>query len=120
MKRRNILLSFLAAAAISIGAALPATAADLVIFAAASTKGSLDKVAGAFEKNSGTKVVISYASSSQLAKQIEAAAPADVFISADTKWMSYLVEKGAVKRKLPSTSSATAWCSSDRRIRRLR
>jgi len=62
-------------------------------------KGSLDKVAAAFEKSAGTKVTISYASSSQLAKQIEAAAPADVFISADTKWMTYLVEKGAVKKE---------------------
>lgn len=100
MKRRNLMLSFLAAAAIAVGSALPASAADLVVFAAASMKGSLDKVASAFEKSEGgAKVAISYASSSQLAKQIEAAAPADVFISADTKWMSYLVEKGAVKKE---------------------
>jgi molybdate transport system substrate-binding protein len=98
MKRRNFLLSFIAAAAISAGAAIPAIAGDLVIFAAASMKGSLDKVATAFEAGGGSKVAISYASSSQLAKQIEAAAPADVFISADTKWMDYLVEKGAVKK----------------------
>lgn len=99
MKRRNLLISFFAAAAISVGAAIPAAAADLVVFAAASMKGSLDKVAAAFEKEGGTKVTISYASSSQLAKQIEAAAPADIFISADTKWMDYLVEKGAVKKE---------------------
>ena len=98
MKRRSILLSFLAAAAIVAGSVLPAAAADLVVFAAASMKGSLDKVASAFEAGGGSKVSISYASSSQLAKQIEAAAPADVFISADTKWMDHLVEKGAVKK----------------------
>ncbi len=33
---------------------------------------------------------ISYASSGVLAKQIEQGAPADVFISADIKWMDYL------------------------------
>lgn len=99
MKRRNLLLSFIAAAAIAVGSAIPATAADLVVFAAASMKGSLDKVAAAFQAGGGSKVAISYASSSQLAKQIEAAAPADVFISADTKWMDYLVEKGAVKKE---------------------
>jgi molybdate transport system substrate-binding protein len=99
MKRRNLLLSFIAAAAIAVGAAIPAAAADLVVFAAASMKGSLDKVAAAFEAGGGSKVAISYAASSQLAKQIEAAAPADVFISADTKWMDYLVEKGAVKKE---------------------
>jgi molybdate transport system substrate-binding protein len=98
MKRRNILISFIAAA-IAMGSVATASAADLVVFAAASMKGSLDKVASAFEKSARTKVVISYASSSQLAKQIEAAAPADVFISADTKWMNYLVEKGAVKKE---------------------
>lgn len=98
MKRRNLLLSFIAAAAITVGTAIPAAAADLVVFAAASMKGSLDKVAAAFQAGGGSKVAISYASSSQLAKQIEAAAPADVFISADTKWMDYLVEKGAVKK----------------------
>lgn len=99
MNRRNLLLSFIAAAAITVGAAIPATAADLVVFAAASMKGSLDKVAAAFVAGGGSKVAISYASSSQLAKQIEADAPADVFISADTKWMDYLVEKGAVKKE---------------------
>jgi molybdate transport system substrate-binding protein len=97
MKRRNFMLSFIAAAAVTLGSAMPTTAADLVVFAAASMKGSLDKVAAAFEADGGSKVTISYASSSQLAKQIEAAAPADVFISADTNWMDYLVEKGAVK-----------------------
>jgi molybdate transport system substrate-binding protein len=99
MRRRNLLLSFITAVAITVGTALPASAADLLVFAAASMKGSLDKVAAAFEAGGGSKVAISYASSSQLAKQIEAAAPADVFISADTKWMDYLVEKGAVKKE---------------------
>jgi molybdate transport system substrate-binding protein len=99
MKRRNLFLSLIAAAAIAVGIAIPAAAADLVVFAAASMKGSLDKVAAAFEAGGGSRVAISYASSAQLAKQIEAAAPADVFISADTKWMDYLVGKGVVKKE---------------------
>ena len=36
---------------------------------------------------------ISFAASSDLAKQIENGAPASIFISADTKWMDYLQEK---------------------------
>ena len=97
MRRRNLLISATVAMAVFAGS-LPAIAAEFTVFAAASMKGSLDKVARAFEASGGAKVVISYASSAQLAKQIEAAAPADILISADTKWMNYLVEKGAVKK----------------------
>ncbi len=43
-----------------------------------------------WEKKSGQKVLISYAASSALAKQIEQGAPADIFISADGEWMDYL------------------------------
>jgi molybdate transport system substrate-binding protein len=97
MLRRSFLLS--AAAAMSLTVALPAAAAEkLIVFAAASLKGSLDDVAKLYEKKSGNTVSISYAASGPLAKQIEAQAPADVFISADNKWMDYVVRAGAVKK----------------------
>lgn len=60
------------------------------VFAAASLKTALDAIAAGFEKDTGTKVTITYASSAVLAKQIEQGAPADVFISADVAWMDYL------------------------------
>lgn len=41
-------------------------------------------------------MVASYASSSTLARQIEAGAPADIFISADQKWMDYAQNKNAL------------------------
>lgn len=41
-------------------------------------------------------MVSSFASSSTLARQIEAGAPADLFISADQKWMDYAVDKKAI------------------------
>jgi molybdate transport system substrate-binding protein len=100
MFRRSLLLSIAAAVSLSLVSALPASAAEkLIVFAAASLKGSLDDVARAFEKKSGNTVSISYAASGPLAKQIEAAAPADVFISADRKWMDYVVKAGAVKKQ---------------------
>ena len=39
------------------------------------------------------KVIISYGASNALAKQIEAGAPADLFISADLDWMDYLDQR---------------------------
>lgn len=76
-------------------AALPA-AADTIVFAAASLKESLSTVAKSYEAKTGQHVTVSFAGSSQLAKQIEAGAPADIFFSADLDWMDYLAKKGLI------------------------
>lgn len=102
MERRT-LLKYLgaAAAAVWIGAvplAQPAAAAEKVtVFAAASLKNALDAVNAAWQKEAGKETTVSYAASSALAKQIEAGAPADVFISADLAWMDYVGEKKLIK-----------------------
>jgi molybdate transport system substrate-binding protein len=70
-----------------------ATATAVTVFAAASLKESLDDAAKQFEAVSGHKVVVSYAASSALARQIISGAPADIFFSADTEWMDYLIGK---------------------------
>lgn len=76
----------------------PSVAQDtLTIFAAASLKNALDDANAAFTKATGVKVTASYAASSALAKQIEQGAPADVFVSADLKWMDYLGERKLIK-----------------------
>ncbi len=87
-----VLLSFAWSAA-------PASAQDqkLVIFAAASLKDALDEVNTAYQHEKGQETATSYAASSTLAKQIEAAAPADVFISADLDWMDYLAKRNLIK-----------------------
>jgi len=71
--------------------------AKLVIFAAASLKDALDEVNAAFRHEKGQDTATSYAASSTLAKQIEAAPPADIFISADLDWMDYLAKRNLVK-----------------------
>ena len=73
----------------------PASAEDktLTVFAAASMKNALDDIDAAFTAKTGVKVNASYAASSQLAKQIEQGAPADIFVSADTDWMDYATSK---------------------------
>lgn len=70
--------------------------APLTVFAAASLKESLDEAAAGYEKATGTRVRVSYAASSTLARQIEQGAPAQVFVSADLDWMDYLQQRGKV------------------------
>ncbi|MCI0599669.1 MAG: molybdate ABC transporter substrate-binding protein [Beijerinckiaceae bacterium] len=53
-------------------------------------KTALDAVAAAWKAGTGKTVKISYASSATLAKQIAQGAPADIFFSADLKWMDFL------------------------------
>ncbi|GAB5375011.1 MAG: molybdate ABC transporter substrate-binding protein [Acuticoccus sp.] len=74
----------------------PASAANTLVFAAASLKTALDDVIDAFAEASGHTVVASYAGSSSLARQILAGAPADLFISANTQWMDAVEEAGLV------------------------
>ncbi|HVE48978.1 MAG TPA: molybdate ABC transporter substrate-binding protein [Casimicrobiaceae bacterium] len=70
-----------------------ADAATVTVFAAASLKESLDEHARAFEAQSGHKVVVAYAGSNALARQIDSLAPADLFLSADVEWMDYLQQR---------------------------
>ncbi|WP_224007662.1 molybdate ABC transporter substrate-binding protein [Aureimonas sp. SA4125] len=86
------------AAVLALCLGQPARAlAEPVVFAAASMKTALDEVAGAWRRETGKTVAISYAASSALARQIEAGAPADLFISADQDWMDYLAERKLIE-----------------------
>jgi molybdate transport system substrate-binding protein len=76
---------------------------DILVFAAASLKNALDEVTAQWQRETGKKVVISYAASNTLIKQIEQGAPADMFISADLDWMDYGQQKGLIK---PDTRSS--------------
>jgi molybdate transport system substrate-binding protein len=72
--------------------------ADVTVFAAASLTNALTDIGKAFEAANKIPVKLSFASSSALAKQIEQGAPADVYASADNKWMDYLENKGKIDR----------------------
>lgn len=76
-------------------ACLPALmhAESVTVFAAASTTDALTQVAKAYEKSAGVTIVLSFGSSATLAKQIDQAAPAEIFLSADARWMDYLAER---------------------------
>jgi molybdate transport system substrate-binding protein len=80
----------------SAPAAAPAASAasgTVVVFAAASLKNALDAIGARWSAATGKKVTFSYAASGPLARQIENGAPADLFASADLKWMDYAAEK---------------------------
>jgi molybdate transport system substrate-binding protein len=69
---------------------------SLTVFAAASMRNALDEIDAIYAAKSGVKIVVSYAASSALAKQIEQGAPADVFVCADTDWMDYAISRKAI------------------------
>jgi molybdate transport system substrate-binding protein len=87
-----VLLSLL----VSVGGSA-AQSRDILIFAAASLKNAVDEIGAEYQRETGKKAVASYAASSALARQIEAGAPADIFISADLDWMNYLQTRGLVR-----------------------
>ena len=93
------MLKRLLAASILIMTLVPPAMAQqrITVFAAASLKNSLDDIDAAFTKATGIEVTAIYEASSTLAKQIEQGAPADVFISADLKWMDYVADKKLIK-----------------------
>ena len=93
------LLRFIAATLLAVQFA-SARAGELVVFAAASLTNAIQDVGRAFHEETGHIVKFSFAASSTLARQIEAGAQAQVYLSADEQWMDYLAE-----RKLIVTSS---------------
>ncbi len=96
---RRIAILFLTLAAF-LAANLPARAQSddaTLVFAAASLKNALDAVVDDYSKSTGKKVVVSYAGSSALAKQIEQGAPADIFFSANVDWMDDVAGKNLIQ-----------------------
>jgi len=95
LQRRTVLAWVLA-----LPMALPCVAApraDLLVFAAASLTDVLREIGRAYTSQNGQPVVFSFAASSTLARQIEAGAPAAVFVSADLKWMDELQSRHLIE-----------------------
>ncbi|MBC7953984.1 MAG: molybdate ABC transporter substrate-binding protein [Rhodospirillaceae bacterium] len=83
-----------AAAGLAMGlSAMTAHAEDVLVFAAASLTNALNEIGEQFTTKTGHTLKASYAASSALAKQVEQGAPAQVFASADLKWMDYLASQ---------------------------
>ncbi|WP_050938321.1 molybdate ABC transporter substrate-binding protein, partial [Vibrio harveyi] len=72
-------------------------ATELKVYAASSMTNAVNDIAQQFETKYDVTVTPVYGGSSSIARQILNGAPADIFISANTKWMDYLVKSKAVK-----------------------
>jgi len=80
-----------------VPAHVPASSADLRVFAAASLKDAIGDANVRYQRVTGRKVVASFGGSDTLAQQIKNGTTADIFISADIDWMDYLAKHGLIK-----------------------
>jgi molybdate transport system substrate-binding protein len=101
----------------------PAAAAQqttLLVSAAASLTFAFQELGTLFEQATGTQVLWNFASSGQLAQQIERGAPVDVFASANTGFIDLLARQGLI---IPDTRLAyaqgrlTLWSRADSPLR---
>jgi molybdate transport system substrate-binding protein len=93
----QIVLAALGIPSIVVRPAAPAPS-TLTVYAAASLTDAFRELGRVLEaEHPGLTVQFNFAGSQQLALQIEQGAPADVFASADQRWMSYASEKGLVE-----------------------
>jgi molybdate transport system substrate-binding protein len=74
----------------------PEPRVELLVFAAASLTDVLQQIGPGYTAKTGQPVKFSFAASSALARQIEAGARADLFVSGDQEWMDYLQERNLI------------------------
>ncbi|MGF1690998.1 molybdate ABC transporter substrate-binding protein [Photobacterium kagoshimensis] len=65
-------------------------AETVTVFAASSLTNAVTELSDRYQEKNGVDSRLSFASSSALARQISQGAPADIYISANVKWMDYL------------------------------
>ena len=87
----------LVALAALLGGGPPARGDEVTVFAAASLANVLGEIGKAFEAASGHHIAFNFGGSNDLARQIEAGAPADLFFSADQAQMDRLEKAGLVR-----------------------
>ena len=71
-------------------------AETLTVFAASSLRDALGEIATDYEEQTGTSVVLVFAASSAVARQVAQGAPADVVLLADKDWADWLLTERAV------------------------
>ena len=72
--------------------------AEPLVYAAASLTEVLQQVGADYARERGKTVRFSFGSTATLARQIEAGARAELFVSADQEWMDYVDQRGLIQR----------------------
>ena len=75
----------------------PSVPRVVTLFAAASLAEAITEIGSAWQTATGVTIRSSFAASGAVARQVEAGAPADVVVLADTVWMDRLIERGRVE-----------------------
>lgn len=105
MIRRSVLAGIAALALAACGGpkeaeapAAPAAAPEAAVrvFAASSLTDVLKTIGDAYAAKGHPAPLFNFAASSELARQIEQGAEADMFLSADEQWMDYVAEKNLI------------------------
>jgi molybdate transport system substrate-binding protein len=92
----------------------------LTVAAAANLTEAFEQVGPAFTRQTGIHVVFSYASTAQLAQQIENAAPFDVFAAADLEHVDQLIREGKLlpqSRAIYARGRLALWVPRDSKAR---
>jgi molybdate transport system substrate-binding protein len=90
--RTMLLLTFIS----GTGSAQALPDNGVTVFAAASLTDALTEIGRSYEAKTNVPVRFSFAASSALARQIEMAGGADIFMSADADWLKYLSERDLI------------------------
>jgi molybdate transport system substrate-binding protein len=98
MIQRRQVFATLCALFVAAGAQAAGSGEAITVYGAASLANVLQVIGDGFTTATGIPVKLSFAASSQLARQIESGSPADVFFSADPEWMDYLEQHDLIQK----------------------
>lgn len=105
IKFRHLFLGLI----LAVSGALPCNAETIYLSVAASMTDAIKEIITTFSaEHKGSKILPNFASSGSLAKQINQGAPAHLYISANPKWMQFLLENKAI---VPDTAQVFAYNS---------
>lgn len=80
-------------------------AQQITVFAASSLRDALGTLAAEYERETDAEVVLVFAASSAIARQVAQGAPADVVLLADETWGHWLLDAGHIDQVIPFASN---------------